>query len=167
LLGDGELYKEIAFATNVQRSSDKSFATIADVNVVEVGWKLALPARPGIALSERTTLEVLEHHLGAILTGDLDAVLADYADDAVVVWAEGVVRGDEALRAFFSGVITDVVPPGSYFWITQQIIEGEIAYYNWEAESPGLSMPFGTDTFIIRDGEIVIQTISGQTIPKE
>jgi uncharacterized lipoprotein YbaY len=46
-LGDKGLYQQIADATNAAAKTDSSFATIADPNVLEVGWKLCIPAKAG------------------------------------------------------------------------------------------------------------------------
>ena len=36
----------------------------------------------------------------------------------------------------------------------------------WSAASPTVSVPLGTDTFVVRDGKIVFQTFAGQIVPK-
>ena len=36
-----------------------------------------------------------------------------------------------------------------------------MAYTIWTAESPFYSIPYGTDTFIVRNGKIVQQTFAG------
>lgn len=45
-LGSNGLYKQIADATNAANKVDSTFATIADPNILEVGWKLCIPAKP-------------------------------------------------------------------------------------------------------------------------
>ncbi len=44
-LGDVKAYTQIADATNNAAKTDSSFATIADPNQIEVGWKLCIPAK--------------------------------------------------------------------------------------------------------------------------
>jgi hypothetical protein len=48
----------------------------------------------------------------------------------------------------------------------KQVIEGEIAYIAWTFESEKVSIPFGSNTFVIRDGKIVTQTFAAQMLPK-
>lgn len=43
-LGDAVAYPALAAATNQQHTSDKSFARIGDPDLLEVGWKLCVPA---------------------------------------------------------------------------------------------------------------------------
>jgi len=49
----------------------------------------------------RTPEEVLAHHVEALGAGDLDQIVADYADDAVFFTSRGVLRGKEGVRAMF------------------------------------------------------------------
>jgi len=44
LLGDGTRYLEIVEATNEKSADDSSYAFIEDPNLIEIGWKLAVPA---------------------------------------------------------------------------------------------------------------------------
>ena len=42
-LGNGNRYTEIVTLTNLMAETDSSYATISNPNLIEVGWKLALP----------------------------------------------------------------------------------------------------------------------------
>jgi hypothetical protein len=74
---------------------------------------------------------------------------------------EGTRRGSGEIRTLFESLVADL-PPGSTFEVSQQIIEGEIAYVVWSAESGKLKIPFATDTLIVRDGKIIAQTVAAQ-----
>lgn len=55
LLGNGEAYSEIVALTKAREATDPSYASLADPDLIEVGWKLALPIRtPRHALAETT-----------------------------------------------------------------------------------------------------------------
>jgi hypothetical protein len=43
--------------------------------------------------------------------------------------------------------------------ISRQEIEGDVAFIVWDA--PGF-VTLGTDTFVVRDGKIAVQTFAGQ-----
>jgi carbonic anhydrase len=43
-LGDVTGYSKIAEATNKANTTDSSYAKVADVNVIEIGWKLCIPS---------------------------------------------------------------------------------------------------------------------------
>ena len=49
----------------------------------------------------RSTEQVLNDHLRAISTGDFPALMADYADDAVLMTMDGANVGKEAIGAYF------------------------------------------------------------------
>jgi ubiquinone/menaquinone biosynthesis C-methylase UbiE len=57
-------------------------------------------------------------------------------------------------------------PPGSSVDLRQQLIEGEVAYLVWSGESQRVRIPFATDTLLIREGKIVMQTFAAQTEAK-
>jgi ketosteroid isomerase-like protein len=46
----------------------------------------------------RTPEEVFAHHAQALGAGDLDEIVADYADDAVFITSSGIMRGKEGVR---------------------------------------------------------------------
>jgi ketosteroid isomerase-like protein len=110
---------------------------------------------------KRTAGEVLDHHIKALNACQVDDVVYDYAPDAVIITQEGVVKGLNAIREFFINSTNNVLPLGSVSKMAAKIVEGEVAFIVWTAESPNFSFLFGTDTFIIRKGEIVEQTFAG------
>lgn len=127
--------------------------------VITVSLDLLIAAH---TLAANQTEETLLHHLQAIGEGDIDAVLSDFTEDAVLITADGLLKGHGEIRSLFEKLLSNVLPPGSAFEMLQQITEGEIAYIAWSAESPSYKIPLGTDTFIIRDGKIVVQTLAAQ-----
>jgi ketosteroid isomerase-like protein len=103
-------------------------------------------------MSNRSTEEVLDHHLEALQAGDLEAILSDYSDDAVMISPMGSVNGHDGLGGVFGAIPTE-------FWegfeVTQKNCEGELAYIVWKTNTLAL----GSDTMIVRDGVIVAQTV--------
>jgi ketosteroid isomerase-like protein len=101
-----------------------------------------------------STQSIVENHLDALVAGDVDRVMADYADDAVMITAGmGTAEGTEALRTTFSMIPTEMF---SGFETTELVVSGETAMVTWKTD--GLS--FGTDTFVVRDDKIVAQTVA-------
>ena len=41
-------------------------------------------------------------------------------------------------------------------------IEGEVAFIAWHSSNKGAEVTLGTDTFIIRDGKIAVQTFAAK-----
>ncbi len=110
-------------------------------------------------MSAAQTEATLLHHLTAFGGGDVNEILADYTEESVLITPDGASRGLAAIRPFFEYCV-DVLPPGSDFQMIKQVIEGEVAYIVWKAESAKVSVSLGTDTFIVRDGKIVLQTFA-------
>ena len=112
-------------------------------------------------LTKRTTQEVLDHHLHYLQNGFLDETLEDYCEESVLVNMTGPKKGLTEIREFFKDSIASCLPAGSVYKSIHQYVDGEIAYIVWSAESPFYSIPYGTDTFIVRNGKIVQQTFAG------
>ena len=111
--------------------------------------------------SSRSTLEVLEHHIKYLAEGKLEEVLLDYNDDSFIINMGGVVNGKQAIRAFFKDSIEKALPPDTDQTFTVKHVHGELAYIIWNAKSRFCSIPFGTDTFVVKNGHIVMQSFAG------
>jgi ketosteroid isomerase-like protein len=105
----------------------------------------------------RTPEEVFAHHAGALVAGDLDEIVADYADDAVFITPAGVLRGKDGIRAGFTQLLADV--PNAAWEVPTQIYEGDVLFIEWTADAEKTRVQDGIDTFIFRDGQIRLQTV--------
>ena len=112
-------------------------------------------------LCERTTEEVLEHHILYCNGANLEETLVDYCDETTLINMGGPKHGLDEIRAFFKDSIATCLPAESTYEDVTVYIDGEMAYTIWTAESPFYSIPYGTDTFIVRNGKIVQQTFAG------
>ncbi len=105
--------------------------------------------------AEDTAAQVLNHHLGAFAKG-VDELMLDYTDDSVIFSNVGTFRGRAEIRAFFDGFMSSA-PEG--FWAAFKInvteVTDEVAYIAWEARP---WVPLGTDTLVVSDGKIAVQT---------
>ncbi len=95
-----------------------------------------------------------------------DDILTYYDEGSVLSTPDGLLRGPAQIRPLFEKFIADLLPPGSNFEMLRQEIAGEIAYIVWKADSVGYDFAIGTDTSVIRDGKISIQTFAAQITPK-
>ena len=109
------------------------------------------------------TAAVLKHHLDSFLASDFAAVLSDYDDDSVVIMPTGTIHGVAEIQEAMGQMAGLFTPENlSKMQILHQDVQGEIAYVAW---TMGDAVPFGTDTFVIRNGKIAIQTI-GMYLPQ-
>jgi uncharacterized protein (TIGR02246 family) len=105
----------------------------------------------------RTPEEVFQHHARALGAGDLDEIVADYADDAVFITPAGVLRGKEGIRAAFTRLLADV--PAADWELKTQIYENDVLFLEWAATSAATKVEDGIDTFVFSDGLIRLQTV--------
>ena len=105
----------------------------------------------------RTPQEVFSHHAQALGAGDLDEIVADYADDAVFITPAGIKRGKDGVRAAFTQLLADV--PNAKWALPTQIYEGDVLFLEWTADAAATRVEDGIDTFVFRDGLIQVQTV--------
>ncbi|MFC5998834.1 nuclear transport factor 2 family protein [Quadrisphaera sp. GCM10027208] len=108
----------------------------------------------------RSTDEVIRSHLAHRAAGDLEGDLAEnYHDDVVLLsWGEGVTRGKDGVRRLAS-ILKTYVSAGQYRY-DDVIAADEFAMLRWHGEAPDLQVHDGTDSFVVRGGLIVAQTIA-------
>jgi ketosteroid isomerase-like protein len=115
-----------------------------------------------------TTRQVLNHHLGVLGAGDLDAILSDYTDDSLVIGPDGALKGRPAIQGFFEAVLASLFKPGTYeFALDTMYVVDDVAYIVWHASCASADIVFGADTFVIRDGKIAVQTFAAKIEPKK
>ncbi|WP_287586245.1 nuclear transport factor 2 family protein [Candidatus Borrarchaeum sp.] len=113
-----------------------------------------------------TTEEILKHHLESFGTGNVDEIVKDYTEDSVIFTPDKVVKGLSEIRALFKMFTTELLPPGCDFKLLQQQIQENVAYIAWNAESESHKFYIGTDTFVIKDGKIGLQTFAAHVEKK-
>jgi ketosteroid isomerase-like protein len=102
-----------------------------------------------------STEAVLERHLKMLLQGDVDNMIKDYANDAVLFVPNGPLKGYKAIRTFFEAMLKSMPPEAvKNFKLLRQDVDGEYAYILYSA-LPMIS--FGGDMFHVHDGKIVAQ----------
>ena len=116
------------------------------------------------SLTGRTVREVFEDHLERRQAGDVEGDIArNYASDAVVLCGDGVLQGHHGVREA-SRRLHELVPNATYRYRTV-LTAGEMAFLEWEAEGDGVRVDDGVDSFLIRDGHILVQTIHYTPVP--
>ncbi len=112
------------------------------------------------------TGEILNHHVSAFMETDVNEIMKDFTEASELLTPEGALKGLNAIRSFFEEIFK-VVPKGATLEMKQSIIRNNIAYIVWAAESPFVSIPLGTDTFIIKNDKIMYQIMAAHIIPKQ
>jgi hypothetical protein len=105
----------------------------------------------------RTPQEVFDHHGEVLAAGDLEGIVSDYADDAVFITPEGVLRGKDGVRQGFSRLLGDL--PDAKWELPTILFDDDVLLLEWTAESAKTRADDGIDTFVFRDGLIQVQTV--------
>ena len=81
----------------------------------------------GVARREATTVrtpqEVFQHHAEVLIGGDLEGIVSDYSDDAVMITPAGVKRAKEGIRETFRELLADL--PSADWDVPTQSLEGD------------------------------------------
>jgi len=115
---------------------------------------------------ETKTKHLLDHHLSAFIETDAEEIIKDFTEQSELLTPQGSLKGLSAIRSFFEEIFK-AVPKGSTLELKQRLIRNNVAYVAWSAESSFVSIPTGTDTFIMEGDKIIYQTLAAHIIPKQ
>jgi hypothetical protein len=115
--------------------------------------------------SEADMKAALDRHVTAVKAGDVEGVMADYADDATLVLMpgdlapKGALVGKAEVRKFFEWLKTPEVLPGAQSMVvTTEKIGPNTMYFHF-TQFPGTPQEVkGFDIYGFRDGKIAFQT---------
>jgi hypothetical protein len=131
-----------------------------------------LSARSGRELGQvqqtksRTTEEVLEDHLRESKEGSVeDDLQRNFAEDLLILTTNGVFRGHEGMRSLNRKLQEEL--PKARLAYTTKLVAGEMAFLEWTSQSESAVVEDGVDSYCIRDGRIVAQTIHYTVRKKE
>ena len=104
---------------------------------------------------EEQTVAVMTAHVQALGQG-IDEIMRHYTEESVVFAPEGPCQGLAQIQAYYEAFLA--TRPDNFlkrFTIVRQDVIGEVAYVIWKAQP---YVRIGTDTFIISDGKIALNT---------
>jgi len=119
-----------------------------------------------------TPKQVVQRHVAMVQKGDVNAVMADFAADAVLVASPGVFSGtrpaseatatdgNKNIRKFYE-ILTDKDHFAAAKSMVSQIeqLSDEVALLHWK-QFPGTPQEVsGLDIFVVRNGKVAIQSI--------
>lgn len=113
-----------------------------------------------VAASSSSTEQVWQHHIEAWQSRDLDGIVSDYTESSVLILNGRLFQGTQQIRSAFAQLFQ--IFDGGENRIDPVIFEGRIVYITWHFTPAHESEQFGTDTFVIEQGKIQVQTIASQ-----
>ena len=84
--------------------------------------------------------EALSRHVQAFAGRDVDTLMSDYCESAVLLAPDGAMRGIEEVRAFFEAFLAGF-SPGSIFEASRLVAARNIGYIVWTVDPTSPSRP--------------------------
>ena len=116
-------------------------------------------AIPAYAADAMTAQQFADARLAAFGKGDVNALMAQYSDDATVFSPMGVMHGKDQIRPMIEAVVGEFSQPGTTFKLNSQAAEGANVAFVWQAETSKNVYDLGVETYVISDGKAVYQTL--------
>ena len=105
--------------------------------------------------AELSPTDIVNRRLAAAARTDIEAIMADYADDAAMIQSGKAVEGEAAIRALFEGFFARRAPGApSGMQVTRVWQDGHVGFASWTRGPVN-----GTDEFLVRDGKILVQAV--------
>jgi ketosteroid isomerase-like protein len=110
--------------------------------------------------------KVLDHHVANMKSGDLEAVLSDYAPDTVIVTPAGMMSpngvfvGKDARKLFTILTAKDSLPGNKTMQTKYETLAPDTTLMRWVQFKGTPKEISGYDVFVIRGGKIVFQTVT-------
>mgnify|MGYP005748618181 FL=1 len=106
----------------------------------------------------RKPKEILDDHLYLSKHGTVDEDLErNFSEDLVLLTTFGVFKGHKGMKLLAKRLREEL--PSMTFKYKNILVEGEVAFLEWSADSESTYVEDGADSYVIRDGKIVAQTI--------
>lgn len=106
----------------------------------------------------RSTQEVVDSHLQLRKDGALEEdITNNYADDVILLTGTGMFTGHDGVRKSASEL--DRYLGESDFQYQNVLCEREYGFLEWTATNKDKQVRDGADSFVVRDGKIIFQSI--------
>jgi hypothetical protein len=118
-------------------------------------------------LEKRSPREVFEDHLVLAQKGELEKDLErNYAPDSVLLTNYGVFHGRNGMKEA-ADLLEEQLPGGNYDY-KLKLCHDELCFLHWAGKSEISVIPDGADSYLIKNGKIVVQTIyySVEKVPR-
>ena len=117
-----------------------------------------LNATTSEAANAPSTNHVWQHHIQAWSDRDLDGIVSDYSQDSFLVVNGRTYFGRDEIRSVFRRLF-EIFNHGNSE-IDPVVLKDRTVFITWHFTPLGEAEVFGTDTFLIENGVIAVQTIA-------
>lgn len=106
----------------------------------------------------RKTQEVLEDHLYFSKKGSVEEDLErNFSKDVKLLTTYGIYRGHKGVQEL-AKILQEELPQASFKY-KNFLVEGEVGFLEWSGYSREKKVEDGADSYLVRGGLIVLQTI--------
>jgi hypothetical protein len=114
----------------------------------------------------RTAKEVFEDHLEKRRAGKVEEdIAANFSPDVIILGRNGIQKGHEGVR-YSAGELQRHLGDAEFSYVNQ-LVEGDYAFLEWQGVSDKRQVCDGADSFVIRDGKIVMQTVHYRAVDND
>lgn len=104
----------------------------------------------------RTTEQIFQAQVSAVQSGDIQKMIADYADDAILMTVDGTFVGNDAIQSFFVDQFNS--HPIKKASIDNSRVKNDTMLVEWSAETDVDHLPQAVDTCLIQEDKITRHT---------
>ena len=112
--------------------------------------------------ADLSPVDIVNRHAAAAAKGDLEALIGDYAENAVVLQAGRTIQGKAAIRGLYAKMMPPKpaaapaagAPARPAMKITRVWQEGDVGLVTWE-----MGPVHATEEFLVRGGKIEAQAV--------
>jgi ketosteroid isomerase-like protein len=108
-------------------------------------------------LKQRSAEQTIVEHIALLQAGRIDEAMCDYAEDATVILPNQVVTGLANIRGGLDGIGS--LLGGAIPQVQTLTTSGDVVLLTFSAFGTPCTIPDGSDTYIVRKGKIVTQTV--------
>ncbi len=106
----------------------------------------------------RTTKDVIENHLELSKNGSIEEDLKkNFSEDLIILSSHGIYNGHAGLKKLNELLIKEF--PEAEFNYNNFLVEGELGFLEWTVKSDDAEVNDGADSYLVRNGLIIAQTI--------
>jgi hypothetical protein len=109
-------------------------------------------------LGARSPREVLEDHLALRMANELeDDIRRNYDPEVILLSLTAARRGHDGVRQMAAELQRDCA--GNDYEYDEVLVNDDVGMLVWSARCPQGTITDGTDSFVVRDGRIAVQTV--------
>lgn len=131
-----------------------------------IGAALAVAALTTSAQADEDPMSVFNSHIQGFTTGDLAMVQSNLTEESVIIIPGATYTGVAEISEYITGQMQEFGQEGVVFEMGELHVTGPVVYISWSAQTPDNEYIYATETYLIEDGMIAVQTVGWLREPR-